>query len=63
MFETGATVDGILRTSGAPQAGGDEVALETSVQTMLGRVGFSDAAQTVETLSGGWKKRPQRDRQ
>lgn len=58
-FEPGATVgqvlDGTLTAAFGPAL--TEVERSTRVGVMLGRFGFEDAAQVVETLSGGWKKR------
>ncbi len=35
----------------------DEHDRETKADLMLGRMGFTDGAQVVDTLSGGWRKR------
>ncbi len=56
VFAAGATVAGVvgraLSDDGVP-----EHEQEGRISVAIGRAGFADAAQPVETLSGGWRKR------
>ena len=56
MFPGGATVESVLTEA----LGGetlDDVERDVRIEVALGRVGFTERSQVVETLSGGWKKR------
>ena len=55
-FPEGATVESVLTgiLAGLPL---DEVEREVRIEIALGKVGFTQRDQAVETLSGGWKKR------
>lgn len=55
-FERGATPESVLLAASADLPG-PQPARRARVGAMLGRLGFEDAAQVVETLSGGWRKR------
>jgi len=35
----------------------DEHEIDARVAVALGKAGFADGAQSIDTLSGGWKKR------
>jgi ABC transport system ATP-binding/permease protein len=55
-FDPGATVESVL----AAAIAGDHLPEReqfAQISIMAGKVGFSDRAQAVDTLSGGWKKR------
>jgi ATP-binding cassette subfamily F protein uup len=41
----------------APEHSADEHELETRADMLLGKVGFADFEQPVDSLSGGWRKR------
>ena len=56
VFPAGATVESVLTDALAGDAL-DETEREVRIEIALGRVGFTDRQQSVETLSGGWKKR------
>jgi ATP-binding cassette subfamily F protein uup len=56
VFASGVTVGGVLEHA-LSDDGAEEHEREGRVAVALGRAGFTDAAQPVETLSGGWKKR------
>src|SRR5688572_12010785 len=55
-FPAGASVDSVLREA-CRDAVADEHEAEGRIAVAMGKAGFSDAAQRVATLSGGWKKR------
>ena len=55
-YPAGATVDSVLTDALAGQKL-DEMECDVRIETALGRVGFERRDQSVETLSGGWKKR------
>jgi ABC transport system ATP-binding/permease protein len=56
LFDAGATVSSALAAGLAP-AGRDAHELEAQAGVWMGKAGFPDGAQRVDTLSGGWKKR------
>ncbi len=56
VFEPGATVASALAAGLAP-AGRDAHEVEALAGVWIGKAGFPDEAQPVDTLSGGWKKR------
>lgn len=56
VFPGSATVESVLTDA----LGGetlDDVDRDVRIEVALGRVGFAERTQLVETLSGGWKKR------
>jgi ABC transport system ATP-binding/permease protein len=55
-FSPGATVDSVLRAA-CRETVADEHEVEGRIAVAMGKAGFADGAQVVETLSGGWKKR------
>jgi ATP-binding cassette subfamily F protein uup len=56
IFPAGATVESVL-LGALSGTGFDSFERATQVEIMVGRVGFADATQTVDSLSGGWRKR------
>ncbi len=56
LFPAAATVESVLTDALAGEAL-DETEREVRIEVALGRVGFTQRDQAVETLSGGWKKR------
>src|SRR5207249_3191746 len=55
-FAEGASVASALR-EGVARSGPEEHETDLRVDSVLSRAGFADRAQSVATLSGGWKKR------
>jgi ATP-binding cassette subfamily F protein uup len=56
VFAAGATVASVVGRA-LSDDGVEEHEREGRVSVAIGRAGLTDAAQSVETLSGGWKKR------
>ncbi|MCC6423801.1 MAG: ABC-F family ATP-binding cassette domain-containing protein [Phycisphaerales bacterium] len=56
LFEAGQSVQQVLEKAGE-QRFVEENQRQTQVRILLGKTGFEDANQPVESLSGGWKKR------
>ncbi len=56
LFPAGATVGSVL-TEAIDSEHLDEIERDVRIEVALGRVGFAERDQAVETLSGGWKKR------
>jgi ABC transport system ATP-binding/permease protein len=56
VFEPGATVASVLATALAP-TGRDPHEVEAQAGVWIGKAGFPEEAQRVDTLSGGWRKR------
>jgi len=55
-FAAGTTAGRVLQEA-LPAHGMDEAERAAAVNVTLGRAGFADGAATVESLSGGWKRR------
>jgi ATP-binding cassette subfamily F protein uup len=55
-FPTGATVSAVL-SDAVREEHLDEHEIDARVAVALGKAGFTDGAQSTDTLSGGWKKR------
>ena len=56
VFPKGGTVGSVL-TEAIDSKHLDEIERDVRIEVALGKVGFTERDQTVETLSGGWKKR------
>src|SRR3954468_2076704 len=56
-FPAGSTVESAVLAGFPEEDHRDEHEKHVDAQILLGRIGFSDFAQSVETLSGGWRKR------
>jgi ATP-binding cassette subfamily F protein uup len=57
VFAAGATVESAVLAGFPEEDHRDEHEKQVDAQVLLGRLGFSDFSQNVETLSGGWRKR------
>jgi len=55
-FPAGATVSAVL-SEAVREEHLDEHEIDARVAVALGKAGFADGAQSIDTLSGGWKKR------
>jgi len=55
-FASGATVESVLRDALRDEPVAERERL-TRVRALLGKLGFEDPSQKVDTLSGGWRKR------
>jgi ABC transport system ATP-binding/permease protein len=55
-FEPAATVASVL-AGGFAGAGRDDHEVEAQVGVWMGKAGFAEASQSVDALSGGWRKR------
>ena len=55
-FPVNATVDSVL-TDALSGEHIDEIERDVRIEVALGKVGFAERNQAVETMSGGWKKR------
>ena len=56
LFPTGATVGSVL-TEALAKEHLDEIERDVRIEVALGKVGFAERDQVIDTLSGGWKKR------
>ena len=56
-FGAGTTVEGVILGAFPADDHRDEHERHVEAQILLGRMGFEDFSQAVDTLSGGWKKR------
>jgi ABC transport system ATP-binding/permease protein len=56
-FAPGMTIEGIMLAAFPKDDHRDEHERHIGAQILLGKIGFEDFVQPVDTLSGGWKKR------